>query len=111
MARRSLFVVLILILPVGATVGAAQKAAAIQNKITLNFNQTEYLYRWSQNDLHEFTPSGQGDLSKWTDMLSLNFYQQVTDGESLALVANQILENYKAQKGIVLKTLSVPRTL
>jgi hypothetical protein len=43
-------------------------------------------------------------------MLTINFYPQVTDGESLAQAANQVLGNYKAQNGVVLRTSSVPRT-
>lgn len=111
MPRISLYFVLIFIFPVYAIVGAAQKEAETKSGITLNFNQNEYVHRWSQNDLHEFTPLGQGDLSKWTDMLTINFYPQVNEGEGLALVANQVLENYKTQKGKVLRTVSVPRTI
>ena len=109
--RIFLYFVLVLIFPVCATVGVAQKGADTKSRITLNFNQTEYLHRWSQNDQHEFTPPGQEDLSKWTDMLTINFYPHVNEGEGLALVANQVLENYKTQKGMVLKTVSVPRTI
>jgi hypothetical protein len=107
----SLYFALVLIFPVCATVGAAQKEASIKSRITLNFNQTEYVHRWSQNDQNEFTPSGQDDLSKWTDMLTINFYPHVSEGEGLASVANQVLENYKTQKGRVLRTVSVPRTI
>jgi hypothetical protein len=106
----SLYFALIFILPVWVAGGAAKKEADTISKLTLNFNQTEYLHRWSQNDQHEFTPGGQEDLTKWTDMLTINFYPQVSDGDGLALVANQVLENYKNQKGIVLRTDSVPRT-
>lgn len=111
MPRISLYFVLIVVFPVCAIVGAAQKEAETKTGITLNFNQNEYVHRWSQNDLHEFTPPGQGDLSKWTDMLTINFYPHVNEGEGLALVANQVLENYKNQKGRVLRTVSVPRTI
>ena len=110
MPKIRLYFVLILIFHVYAVPGAAQKGADTKSKITLNFNQTSYVHRWSKNDLHEFTPPGQEDLSKWADMLSINFYPQVTDGEGLALIASQVLENYKSQKGIVLRTASVPRT-
>ncbi|HKY03771.1 MAG TPA: hypothetical protein VJQ56_02720 [Blastocatellia bacterium] len=110
MPRMSLYFALVLIFLVYETPGAAQKDAASKSKMTVSFNQTEYLHRWSQNNQHEFTPPGQEDLSKWTDMLTINFYQQVTDGEGLASVANQVLENYRSQKGIVLRTMSVPRT-
>jgi len=111
MPRISLYFVLILIFPVCAAVGAAQKGADTKSRITLNFNQTEYVHRWSQNDQHEFTPPGQDDLSKWTDMLTVNFYQHVNEGEGLALVANQVLGNYKTHNGRVLRTVSVPRTV
>lgn len=43
-------------------------------------------------------------------MLTINSYRQVNDAEGLAVVANRVLENYKNQRGIVLKTVSVPRT-
>src|SRR5690349_8033860 len=110
MLRLSVCIVLSLMIPYQATVGAAQESAPTKSKITLDFNQTKYAHRWSQDGQHEFTPPGQEDLSAWTDMLTINFYPQVTDGESLARVANQVLENYKAEKAIVLKTASVPRT-
>jgi hypothetical protein len=110
MLKISLYFVLILISLICATAGAAQKGADTKNKITLNFNQTEYVHRWSQNDQHEFTPPGQEDLSKWADMLTINFYPHVSDGEGLALAANQVLQNYKDHKGVVVRTASVPRT-
>jgi hypothetical protein len=109
MAEVSLYIVMIVMLPFCAPVGT-QKAADAAGKITINFNQTEYVHRWSQNDQNEFTPTGQEDLSKWTDMLTIIFYPRVTDGESLAQTANQVLENYKSQRGVVVRTDSVPRT-
>ena len=102
--------VLILMCLVCEGVGSIQKQADTKNQIVVTFDQKQYVHRWSQNDLHEFTPPGQEDLSKWVDMLSINFYRQVNDGDGLASVANQVLENYKTQKAIVLKTDSVPRT-
>ena len=109
--KLSPFLSLILLFLICSTVGSAQRQADTKGKISLNFNQTEYVHRWSQKDQHEFTPPGQEDLSKWKDMLTINFYQHVTDGEGLASVASQVLENYKTQKGIVLKTAFVPRTV
>jgi hypothetical protein len=110
MPRICLYFLLVSMFPVHAAPGAAQKEVDTESKISLDFNQTRYVHRWSQNDLHEFTPPGQEDLSKWADMLTINFYPQVTDGEGLALIASQVLENYKKHKGIVLRTASVPRT-
>lgn len=111
MPRLSLYFALILIFTVCATIGATHKQADAKSKLILNFNQTDYVHRWSQNDQHEFTPPGQDDLSKWTDMLTINFYPQVNEAEGLAMVANQVLENYKTQQGRILRTVSVPRTI
>ena len=88
MLIRSLSFVFVLIFSVCAAVIAAQNKADGKSRITLNFNQTEYVHRWSQNDQHEFTPLNQDDLSRWTDMLTINFYSRVNDGEGLAMVAN-----------------------
>src|SRR6476646_860747 len=59
------------------------------------FRGSSYFHRWSQNEQHEFTPDKQEDLEKWSDMLTINGYPSVGDGESLATAANAILENYK----------------
>ena len=75
-----------------------------------SFRGVEYFHRWSQNDQHEFTPEKQEDLKKWSDMITLNAYPDVRDGEALAWKANAVLENYKSHKAMVLKTNSVPRT-
>ena len=69
-----------------------------------------YFHRWSQNDQHEFTPTGQDDLEKWSDMITINVYPNAHDGDALAVKANAVLENYKSHGGRVLRTDSVPRT-
>jgi hypothetical protein len=74
------------------------------------FRQVSYFHRWSQNDQHEFTPAQQEDLDHWTDMITVNDYPGVRDGDSLAAAANTVLVNYKSHEGKVLKTNSVPRT-
>ena len=62
------------------------------------------------NTQHEFTPAGQEDLEKWADMITVNNYPRVHDGDALAEAANGVLENYKTHGAKVLKTSSVPRT-
>src|SRR5260370_31182356 len=69
-----------------------------------------YFHRWSQNAQHEFTPTGQDDLEKWSDMITINVYPAARDGDALAVKANAVLENYKSPGGRVLRTDSVPRT-
>jgi len=85
-------------------------AAAGPAKSAFVFDGVGYLHRWSLNHQHEFTPEGQEDLEKWSDMITINVYPDAHDGEALAAKANAVLENYKSHKGMVLKTDSVPRT-
>jgi len=86
------------------------RAAAAPGKSAFTFRGVGYLHRWSMNGQHEFTPEGQEDLQKWSDMITMNVYPDAHDGDALAAKANAVLENYKNHKGTVLKTNSVPRT-
>lgn len=79
-------------------------------KAAFVFRETGYFHRWSQNNQHEFTPDKQEDLENWSDMITVNGYPDVHDGDRLAETANAVLENYKRVPGKVLKTNSVPRT-
>lgn len=78
--------------------------------LTLTFKGTSFLHRWEQGEQREFTPQGQEDLEKWTDMITLHRYPDAKDGDGLAGMANAVLENYKAHKAMVIRTDSVPRT-
>jgi hypothetical protein len=99
----------ILFLPLLFFVGSpdSQKPAA---KPSFSFNGVGYFHRFSKGNLHEFTPKSQRDLKKFTDMVTVNHYPNIKDGESLAKTANSILETYKANKAMVVRTDSVPRT-
>jgi hypothetical protein len=85
-------------------------AANPESKQAFVFRDVGYFHRWSKNDQHEFTPKEQEDLNKWSDMITINAYPQIDDGERLAATANAVLENYKSHQGEILKTRSVPRT-
>jgi hypothetical protein len=104
--------VLICILPTG--IGLADdrpsQTTAAGGKAAFVFAGNSYLHRWSENDQHEFTPTGQDNLDKWTDMITVNVYPTAHDGDALAVKANAVLENYKTHGGHVLRTDSVPRT-
>lgn len=78
--------------------------------VAFTFNSLPYVHRHSEGTLHEFTPKGQKDLDKWTQMVTVNRYPKVKDGESLADAANAVLEAYKKHEAIVVKTNSLPRT-
>lgn len=81
-----------------------------EQKSSFTFNGQSYLHRFSEGDLHEFTPKAQSNLKTWTDMFTVNVYAKATDGEGLASMANTVLENYKSSKAVVVKTDSVART-
>ncbi|HVF70283.1 MAG TPA: hypothetical protein VM940_01630 [Chthoniobacterales bacterium] len=85
-------------------------AAAPNEKRAFVLRSVDYFHRWSQNDQHEFTPAGQEDLEKWADMVTINVYPDVHDGDALAVTANAVLANYKNAQAKVLKTDSRPRT-
>jgi hypothetical protein len=71
---------------------------------------TKYFHRFTKDDQHEYTPDGQEDLKRWTDMVTIHYYRKAKDGDALATTANAVLENYKANKALVVKTDSVPKT-
>ena len=84
--------------------------AAPGEKPAFVLGNTDYFHRWSENDQHEFTPKGQADLDKWTDMVTINIYPDAEDGDALAEKANAVLANYKKAEAKILKTDSRPRT-
>lgn len=94
----------------GISLNGQETLAAIAAKPAFIFGGVGYLHRWSMNDQHEFTPEGQEDMEKWSDMITMNIYANAHDGDALAAKANAVLENYKSHKGMVLRTNSLPRT-
>src|SRR5262245_31816631 len=69
-----------------------------------SFADVKYFHRFTKDDQHEYTPAGQEDMKSWTDMVTINHYRKVKDGETLAATANAVLENYKAANGKIIKT-------
>lgn len=76
---------------------------------TLEFGGESYIHRWSKGHQHEFTPTAQPDLQRWTDMITVNVHPAVRDGEGLATVAHTVLSNYQTH-GRIVRTNSLPRT-
>lgn len=102
------FVTLLLLpLVVSMGTGEPQKPAA---KAAFSFNGVGYFHRFSKGNLHEFTPKSSPNVKKFTDMMTVNGYPTVKDGEALAKVANNVLETYKANKAMVVRTNSIPRS-
>lgn len=94
--------------PMNGTVPQAGPPSAQRAAFTLG--GVAYFHRYTKGDQHEYTPAGQEDLDAWADMVTLHAYPAVRDGEALAATANAVLETYKANNALVLKTDSVPRT-
>jgi hypothetical protein len=103
MVLRRVFVFL-LILSGAATLTSKDDRSAFA------FQNVDYFHRWSQETQHEFTPAKQEDLDHWTDMVTINVYPGVDDGEKMAGTANAVLGNYRSHQGNILKTSSVPAT-
>ncbi|HMJ07235.1 MAG TPA: hypothetical protein VK474_13330 [Chthoniobacterales bacterium] len=93
-----------------ALAGGVWQVLAAPVKPAFIFGDVGYFHRWSQDDQHEFTPDQQEDLGHWADMITVNAYPSVHDGDALAAMANAVLENYKSHGAKVLKTNSIPRT-
>lgn len=88
----------------------AQPAAASKHAgRRLTFDGRSFTFRWSQKDQYEFTPDGQEDLKRWTDMATVNLHRTITGPEQLAQLANGILGRSR-QIGKVLKGASKPAT-
>jgi hypothetical protein len=103
--------ILVLLAVAGSILQAKENDGAdAPSKHAFVFGNVAYFHRWSQNDQHEFTPAKQEDLKRWSDMITVNGYPNVADGDQLAATANAVLENYKKHQAKVLKTHSVPRT-
>lgn len=100
-------IVLLLILASGAAPAAADGKGGSP---AFKFAGVEYFSRWSKDDQHEFTPRDQEDLERWSDMVTLRRYRSVTDGDRLAAAANAVLENYKKNGAMIVKTDSTPRS-
>ncbi len=88
-----------------STFGLQGKQAA-----AFSFANAQYFHRYTKGDLFEYTPDGQANLNAWADMVTINLYRNAQDGGGLAATANAVLETYKANRGSVVKTTSVPRT-
>jgi hypothetical protein len=90
--------------------GAATTLRSTEDRSAFAFQKVDYFHRWSQGTQHEFTPAKQEDLEHWTDMITINVYPGVDDGEKMAGTANAVLGNYRTHQGKILKTSSVPAT-
>jgi hypothetical protein len=107
MTRLLLLLALSVIALTPAVDAAAQPRTT--SAMTVAFNGTDFIHRWSKDAQHEFTPKGEEDLTKWNTMVTINVHDSARTGDQLADVANRVLGNYQ-QAGKVIRTDSKPRT-
>jgi len=93
--------ILITISALVLSLNSASASVELDNS-SLLFDSSDYFYRWSNADMHEFTPKGQAVDGEWEDMLTINYYKDVSDKPSLAEVAGAVLANYQEAGGIIL---------
>jgi len=92
-----------------APMACAQAGGPQPDTPAVTFDGVTFIHRWSQSGQHEFTPGGQEDMEAWTDMVTVNVHESVTDGDELAATANGVLTNYEGA-GRIIRTDSRPRT-
>jgi hypothetical protein len=76
----------------------------------LMFGDVTYVHRWSNAGQHEFTPLGQEDIERWSDMVTIQRYLGVKDDEGLKSMANAVVDSYRRSGATVLRNDSVPPT-
>jgi hypothetical protein len=89
---------------------ASYAQAGKQEAPAFTFGDVRYFHRFTQGDQQEYTPAQQEDLKAWKDMVTVQYYRKAKDGEALSTTANAVLANYKAARGVVVRTDSVART-
>jgi hypothetical protein len=87
-----------------------QDSGKREKDAAFSFADVKYFHRFTKDDQHEYTPTGQEDLEAWKDMVTIRYYRNAKDGETLAATANAVLENYKIANAMIVKTDSVPKT-
>ena len=93
-----------------ASIGSSLPQGTDKKAAAFSFSDIKYFHRYTKDDQHEYTPAGQEDLNAWADMVTINFYPKAKEGAALAATANAVLETYKANSAVVVKTNSIPRT-
>jgi hypothetical protein len=88
---------------------AIAEPAGKPSATVIQFGGVDYLHRWSKNGQNEYTPKSDPDLKKWRDMITINVFDNVKNGDQLADVANRIVDNYQAA-GKIIRTDAKPRT-
>lgn len=73
------------------------------------FSGTKYFLRTAKDGQYVFTPGGQEDLQRWTDMITLSYYPEITEGKSLAAKAIAWWEHCRWTRTRIWRINFVPR--
>jgi hypothetical protein len=74
------------------------------------FAGTDYFLRFTMEVSREYTPKGQDDLEKWTEMVTVVESRTASDGEGLANAAKLVTAKYREGKGKIIRSFLVPET-
>jgi hypothetical protein len=94
--------------PPAAAQTATNSATAEAKLATVSFHGETYFHRWSQNGQHEFTPSGQADLKRWKDMVTVRVFEQVTNEAQFTGMVRATVANYK-KVGVINRVMERPK--
>ena len=84
-------------------------APASDNGNVVIFSGTKYFLRTAKDGQYVFTPNGQEDLQRWTDMISLSYYPEIKEGNSLAAKAIDWWKHCRSTRAHILQMNFVPR--
>jgi len=70
---------------------------------------TKYFLRSTKDGQYVFTPDGQEDLQRWTDMITLSYFPQITEGKSLAAKAIEWWSHCRSMRAHFFDLNFVPR--
>lgn len=102
-------VVALIVMTFGVNVLFSQDLDKKKKTAAFTLAGVEYFHRFSNDNLHEYTPAGQDDLMAWKDMVTINIYPQAKDEAALAQTAEAVLNIYKENRAQILTKDYVPR--
>jgi hypothetical protein len=95
--------------PDNALLNAKASAPVSDNGNVVIFSGTKYFLRSTKDGQYVLTPGGQEDLQRWTDMITLSYYPEITEGKSLAAKAIDWWDHCRSTRIHILEINFVPR--
>jgi len=84
--------------------------AGIGPDSALEFSGQEFLFRNALEDQRQFTPRGQSDMARSTDMVVLGRFPYARNSAALSGVANMVVSNYLKEHALILSVRTIAGT-